>query len=176
LRDELWEAAKEEEMKIPWKAANEESPIPEEHYQERFWRQRLDRIGLDMVNKEFLDIEFKRTRDARSNYVERATSVAQEQYTSVLTGLQAVGQVKGWKVQQIVFEGGTCGSVHVESFNKNMKALGVLESQWDPTCKKLVRRLLEEQDKVLRSYFAQKGGARSQGGGRDSWQGSGTCQ
>jgi hypothetical protein len=29
-RDELWEAAKEEEMKIPWKAANEESPIPEE--------------------------------------------------------------------------------------------------------------------------------------------------
>jgi hypothetical protein len=28
-RDELWEAAKEEEMKIPWKAAHEESPIPE---------------------------------------------------------------------------------------------------------------------------------------------------
>jgi hypothetical protein len=44
-----------------------------------------------------------------------------------------------------------------------MKALGVLESQWDPIRNKLVRRLLEEQDKVLRSYFAQKGGARSQG-------------
>ncbi len=96
--------------------------------------------------------------------MERATAVAQEQYTSLLTGLQAVGQVKGWKVQQIVFVGGTCGSVHVESFNKNMKALGVLESQWDPIRKKLVRRLLEEQDKVLRSYFVQKGGARSQGG------------
>ena len=63
-----------------------------------------------------------------------------------------------------MFVGGTCGSVHVESCNKNMKALGVLESQWDPICKKLVRHLLEEQDKVLRSYFAQKGGARSQGG------------
>ncbi len=35
-RDELWEPAKEEEMKIPWKAANEESPILEEQYQERF--------------------------------------------------------------------------------------------------------------------------------------------
>jgi hypothetical protein len=46
--------------------------------------------------------------------------------------VQAVGQVKGWKVQQIVFVGGTCGSVHVESFNKNMKAFRVLESQWDP--------------------------------------------
>jgi hypothetical protein len=42
--------------------------------------------------------------------------------------------------------------------------LGVLEIQWDPFRKKLVRHLLEEQDKVLRSYFAQKGGARSQGG------------
>jgi hypothetical protein len=61
-----------------------------------------------MVNKEFLSIEFKRTRDTRSNYAERATTVAQEQYTSLLTGLQAVGQVKGWKVHQIVFVGGTC--------------------------------------------------------------------
>ena len=39
-----------------------------------------------------------------------------------------------------------------------MKALGVLESKWNPIRQKLVRRLLEEQDKVLRSYFAQKGG------------------
>ena len=63
-----------------------------------------------------------------------------------------------------MFVGGTCGSVHVESFNKNMKALGVLESKWDLIRQKLVRRLLEEQDKVLRAYFAQKGGARSQRG------------
>jgi hypothetical protein len=63
-----------------------------------------------------------------------------------------------------VFFGGTCGSIHVESLNKNMKALGVLESKWDPIRKKLVRRLLEEQNKVLRSYFAQKGGTRSKGG------------
>ena len=98
--------------------------------------------------------------------MEKATAVAQEQYTSLLTGLHAVGQIKLWKVQQLVFVGGTCGSVHVhvESFNKNMKALGVLESKWDLIRRKLVRRLIEEQDKVLRSYFAQKGRARSQRG------------
>jgi hypothetical protein len=163
-KEELWEAAKEEEMRIPWKDEQEGAPVSEEQYQERFWRRRLDGIGLDSINKEFLAIEFKRTQDARSNYVEKATAVAQEQYTSLLTGLHAVGQVKGWKVQQLVFVGGTCGSVHVESFNKNMKALGVLESKWDLIRQKLVRRLLEEQDKVLRSYFAQKGGARSQRG------------
>ena len=50
-----------------------------------------------------------------------------------------------------MFVGGTCACVHVESFNKNMKALGVLESKWDLIRQKLVRRLLEEQDKVLRS-------------------------
>ena len=82
----------------------------------------------------------------------------------MLAGLHAVGQIKGWKVQQLVFVGRTCGSVYVESFNKNMKALGVLESKWDLIRRKLVRRLLEEQDKMLRSYFAQKGGARSQRG------------
>jgi hypothetical protein len=60
---------------------------------------------LDTVNKEFLAIEFKRTQDTRSNYEAKAIAVAQEQYTSLLTGLtlKAVGQVKGWKVQQLVF-------------------------------------------------------------------------
>ena len=96
--------------------------------------------------------------------MEKAIAVAQEQYTSLLTGLQEVGQVKRWKVQQLVFVGGTCGSVHFESFNENMKVLEVLESKWDLIRQKLVRLLLEEQDKVLRSYFAQKGGARSQRG------------
>jgi hypothetical protein len=131
-KDELCEAAKEEEMKIPWKNANEGLPVSEEQYQERFWRRRLDGIELDTATKEFLAIEFKRTQDARSNYVERATAVAQEQYKSLLTGLQAVGQVKGWKIQQIVFVGGTCGSIHVESFNRNMKALGSLRASGTP--------------------------------------------
>ena len=96
-KEELWEAAKEEEMKIPWKDEKEGAAVPEDQYQERFWRRRLDGIGLDTINKELLAIEFKRTRDARSNYVEKAIAVAREQYTSLLTGLQAVGQVKGVK-------------------------------------------------------------------------------
>jgi hypothetical protein len=62
-----------------------------------------------MVNKEFLAIEFKRTRDARSNYVERATAVAQEQYTSLQRVYKLSVKSKGeTKVQQIVFVGGTC--------------------------------------------------------------------
>ena len=59
-KEELWEAARDEEMKIPWKGASEGQPPTEEQYQERFWRRRLDGIGLDVVTKEFLAIEFKR--------------------------------------------------------------------------------------------------------------------
>ena len=103
--------------------------------------------------------------------MESATTVAQDQYKSLLAGLQAVGQVKGGKVQQLLFVGGTWGSILVESFNRNMKTLGVLESKWDPIRKKLGRRLLEEQDKVLRSYFAKKGGPRSKGGDRGNYKG-----
>ena len=154
-------------MRIPWKGMSEGQPPTEEQYQERFWRRRLDCIALDVVTKEFLTIELKRTQDMRSNHVDEITAVAQQQYKSPLMGLQAIGQNKGWKVQQLVFVGGTCGSVQAESFNSNMKALGVLESKWwDPIRRKLVRRLLEEQDRVLRSYFAQRGGMRSNG----SWK------
>ena len=51
-----------------------------------------------------------------NNIQSLADGVAQAQYSSLLEGLRAVGQarVKGWQTQQIVFVGGTCGSVHVE--------------------------------------------------------------
>jgi hypothetical protein len=100
-KEELWEAAKEEEMRIPWKDEQEGVPVSEEQYQERFCRRRLDRIGLDSINKEFLAIEFKRTQDARSNYVEKATAVAQEQYTSLLTGLHASVKSKGGRCNNL---------------------------------------------------------------------------
>ena len=56
-----------------------------------------------------------------------------------------------------------------------MKTLGVLYSNWDPICQKLARRLLEEQDKVLRSYFAQKGGQVKGFTARVGNMSSGTC-
>ena len=39
-----------------------------------------------------------------------------------------------------------------------MKALGVLERKWDPIHKKLTRRLIEGQDKVLRLISHKKAG------------------
>ena len=73
-------------------------------------------------------------------------------------GLRAIGEQRGWEVDQLVFVGGTCGSVKVESFNKNLKQLEVPEGRWNRLRQRMARRLLEEQDTVLRAYFAQKYG------------------
>ena len=167
-KEELWEESKLAEMAIPFKDRNESSPVSEQDFKERFWRRRLDGIAMDKSGKKCFPIEFKRTQDCRHTYQERATDRAEEQYRSLLVGLQAIGERKGWQVQQLVFVGGTCGSVEESTYNDNMKLLEVPEGKWGAIRKKMTRRLLEEQDKVLRSYFAQKYG---QGTGREGDKG-----
>ena len=62
-----------------------------------------------------------------------------------------VGQQKGWKVEQLVFVGGTCGSVNVVTFNQNLKLLEVPEGKWSRLRQRMARQLLEEQD-TLNEY------------------------
>jgi len=119
------------------KEGDEEVPASELQYEERFWRRRLDGIALDTVNKKCYLIEFKRTRDRRHSYEARAIEVARKQYESLMGGLRAIGEERGWEIEQLVFVGGTCGAVRVESFNKNssywryQKAGGIVyDSEW----------------------------------------------
>ena len=37
---------------------------------------------------------------------------------------KAEGESLGWTVKLIIFVGGTCGSVHIQTFNSNLKELG----------------------------------------------------
>ena len=64
--------------------------------------------------------------------------------------------------------GGTCGSVHAQTFNNNLKELGVVESKRNTVLKGLVHELLNAQDTVLCSYFAQRSGERGEGRSRKS--------
>ena len=52
--------------------------------------------------------------------------------------------------------------------NSNLKELGVIESKRNTVRKGLVHELLNAQDRVLCSYFAQRSGARGEGRGRES--------
>ena len=47
--------------------------------------------------------------------------VARKQYESLMGGLRVIGKQEGWEIDQLMFVGGTCGSVKVESFNMNKR-------------------------------------------------------
>ena len=74
------------------------------------------------------------------------------------------------------FVGGTCGSVHVQTFNNNLKELGVVESKRNTIRRGFVYELLHAQDTVLCSYFAQRMGTKNddwgqKGDGEEIFQG-----
>jgi len=129
-----------------------------------FGQRRPDSLAIDWTNKMVYVLEFKRTSDQRRDYREKAESRARAQHDVLIRSLEKVaGETESegerWKVKLIVFVGGTCGSVHVQTFNNNLKELGVLESKRGAIRKGLVQELLYAQDTVLCSYFAQREGA-----------------
>jgi hypothetical protein len=51
--------------------------------------------------------------------------------------------------------------VHKEHLEKNFQELQVLKLRWKEIRERLVRQLLEEQDKVFRCYYAAKWGGQA---------------
>ena len=66
----------------------------------------------------------------------------------------------------VIFVGGLCGSVEEKSFNENMELMVVIESENNDIRKRHVWKVLEDQDRVFRSYYAQRDGFDR--GGKDS--------
>jgi hypothetical protein len=104
-----------------------------EPYEEAiFGQRRPDSMAIDWNNKMVYVLEFKRTSDQRKDYREKGEARARAQHDVLIRSLEKVaGETESegerWKVKLIVFVGGTCGSVHVQSFNDNLKELGVVE-------------------------------------------------
>ena len=55
--------------------------------------------------------------------------------------------------QVVVFKGGTMGSVEIEGFENNLKALDVKKKEWAHIRKLHARALLEAHDEVLQAYY-----------------------
>jgi hypothetical protein len=110
-------------------------------------------------------LEFKRTSDQSRDYRERGESRARAQHDILIRSLdkvagEAEGENGGWKIKLIIVVGCTSESVNVQIFNDNLE-LQVLESKRNAIRKGLVYKLLNAQDTVLCSYFAQRSGERS---------------
>jgi len=135
-----------------------------------FGQRRPDSLSIDWTSKMVYVLEFKRTSDQRRDYRERGESRALAQHDVLIRSLEKVtGETERegerWKVKLIVFVGGACGSVHVQTFNNNLKELGVIDSKRGTIRKGMVHELLYAQDTVLCSYFAQREGATNGGRG-----------
>jgi hypothetical protein len=123
-------------------------------------------------------LEFKRTSDQRQDYREQGERRARVQHDVLVKNLDTVakeaegekaeGENAGWTVKLIIFVGGTFGSVHVQTFNNNLKELGVVESKQNTIRRGFVHELLSAQDTVLCSYFAQRMGTKNDGWGQKS--------
>ena len=87
---------------------------------------------------------------------EEATDRATNQNASLMHGLRGAREASKCTVHLVIIVGGICGSLHTETFNENMELLGVIDSKWNEVRRQLVFKLMAEQDKVLRSFFAQK--------------------
>jgi len=124
------------------------------HMETIFGRRRPDSIAVEWSSKVLYVLEFKRTSDQRRNYRERGEARARAQHDVLVKSLEkvageTVGENSGWKIKLPIFVGGTCGSVHVQTLNDNLRELGVLESKRNTIRRGLVHELLNAQDTVL---------------------------
>ena len=103
-------------------------------------------------------MEFKRAFERFGGVQEKTRQKAERQHDNLVQGLTVALNDSTWQVILVVFVGGMCGSVEEKAFNANMELMGVIESERNTNRKRHVWKLLEEQDRVLRSYYAQREG------------------
>jgi hypothetical protein len=97
------------------------------HMETIFGRRRPDSIAVEWSNKVLYVLEFKRTSDQRRSYRERGEARARAQHDILVKSLEkvageAVEENSGWKMKLLIFVGGTCGSVHVQTLNSDRPA------------------------------------------------------
>ena len=121
---------------------------------------------VDWTNTTLFVLEFKRTSDQRRDYRERGESRARAQHDILIRSLEKVaGEAEGedgsWKIKFIILVGGTSGSVSVQIFNDNLNELQVFVSMRSAIRNGLGYELLNAQDTLLCSCFAQRSRERS---------------
>jgi hypothetical protein len=164
-KEDLWEAVAAEEVKTPLEVEMQgvEHDV-EEELKRRFWDKRPDGMVLDKEDKICYVIEFKRVFERYGGAQEKTRLRAERQHDNLVRGLTVALNDSTWRVILVVEE---------KAFNANMELMGVVESERKAIRKRHVWKLLEEQDRVLRSYYAQREGFEKGGQGMQGQTGLG---
>ena len=174
-KEDLWRAVAEDEANTPLESgAKVQAAVHrEDELKRRFWDKRPDGMVLDKENKICYVMEFKRAFERYGGAQEKARRKAERQHDNLVRGLNKALEGGEWRAALVIFVGGMCGSVEEKVFNANMELLGVIESERNAIRKRHVWKLLEEQDRVLRSYYAQRDGFDGGEGGTQGQTGLG---
>ena len=113
---------------------------------------------LDKEEKVCWVLEFKRAIERYGGTQERTRQKAERQHENLVRGLSKALDGGEWRVTLAVFVGGMCDSVEETVFNANIELMGVIERKRNAIRKRHVWKLLGGQDRVLRSYYAQREG------------------
>ena len=174
-KEDLWKAVAEDEASTPLESgAKVQAAVHrEDELKRRFWDKRPDGMVLDKENKVCYVMEFKRAFERYGGAQEKTRQKAERQHDNLVRGLNKALERGEWRAALVIFVGGMCGSAEENVFNANMELLGVIESERNAIRKRHVWKLLEEQDRVLRSYYAQRDGFDKGGQGTQGQTGLG---
>ena len=150
----MWAAVTDGEAKTPLETETRGEEHKAAELWRRFWDKRPDGMVIDKKEKVCYILEFKRVMERYGGEQEKTKRKAELQQNSLVRGIQKALEGGEWQVILKVFVGGMCGSVEEKAFMTDMESLGVVEGERDSIRKRDVWKLLQEQDRVLRSYYA----------------------
>ena len=135
----------------------EKDSVCEECWVAKVERQRFDGVAIDAQSKpkRLLIIEVKRVSDTMADYWQRGVNVAEKQYEDLCEGIKN-SLPSEWECRFVPIILGKM-SISEKAFEEAMEQLGISKAAGKTLRQTLMNVLLEEQDKLLRSFNAQLG-------------------
>lgn len=129
----------------------------EECWATRVGKQQFDGVAIDAQSKpkRLLIVEVKRMADTMADYWQRGVDVAEKQYADLCEGIKR-SLPSEWECRFVPVILGTM-SISEKTFGEAMGQLGITKVAGKALRQALMNILLEEQDKLLRSFNAQMG-------------------
>ena len=138
---------------------------------ERCWtakigRQRFDGVAIDIHSKpkRLLIVEVKRMSDRQEDYWLQGAELAEQQYADLCEGIRG-SLPPTWECRFVPIILGSM-AIQERAFEEAMQQLGITKAGGRALMGTLMNILLEEQDKMLRSFQAQLG--ENAGAGADA--------
>ena len=137
--------------------------VDEAEVEKSFWICRTDGWVINRKTKKIVLLEFKRTSDCGESYYEDMWRVPEQQHVSILAGLRALAEERGWEIEVVSMVAGQ-RSVKEKEWLEELRIFGIGKEDGQRILGilgRLGRTLLDEYEKLFGSYWRQTFGPSS---------------